>query len=138
MICHFSSSNSTGGGWYMLGAQTFSVVLLLLWGLIITYPILWIVNNIIPIRLDPQDEILGCDIVEHFMGDEKEKMLDNLEAANVKFGGPHVNFNIPPGFHQTDVAFREFNTLPIRRNVHSNAIFDPSQLEVNRHSTAKL
>jgi hypothetical protein len=139
MNCHHSSFwPSTGGGWYMLGAQSFSVVCLLLWGLIITYPILWIVNSIIPIRLEPQDEILGCDLVEHFMGEEKERMLDGVQISNLKLGGSQVNFNMAPTFYPTTNSYREFNTLPIRRsNVHSNAVFDPSEIEPQR-SNSKL
>lgn len=107
----------------MLGAQTFSAMVLFLWGLIVTYPIIWTVNKLIPIRLEPQDEILGCDITEHFMGDENEKMLatlDRIQISNVKFGGPQVNFSISPVPYQANASYKEFNTVGTRRPYQNN------------------
>lgn len=34
-------------------------------GLLGAYPIIWLTNKIIPLRLDPQSELLGCDIIDH-------------------------------------------------------------------------
>lgn len=83
----------------MLGAQTFSLICLFFWGLIVTYPILWCVNKILPIRLQPIDEIKGADLVEHYMGDENDIPLSAhqlAQIANYKLGGvPQVSFHVP-------------------------------------------
>ena len=82
----------------MLAAQSFSAVCLFLWGLIATYPIIWLVNKLIPIRLSAADEIAGCDVIEHYMGDETDKMLPPLDAVQIaninRFDSPHVNFRM--------------------------------------------
>ena len=87
-----------GGGWYLLGVQCFSIVCLTLWGLICTYPILWTINKIIPIRLDPKDELIGSDLVEHYMGDDLEKLipaaLDNVRVPSTTFGTNHSQFGL--------------------------------------------
>lgn len=76
----------------MLGVQTLSVVCLFFWGLLATFPIIWGVNKILPIRLTAEDEIMGCDIIEHYMGDEKEvlQILALRELGVV----PSVNLNL--------------------------------------------
>lgn len=132
---------STGGGWYMLAAQSFSVVCLFFWGLIITYPIIWLVNKAIPIRLEPEDEILGCDIVEHFMGDEKERMLtplEGLQISNIKFGDAQVSFNLPQLPYHTNASYKDFNTMPTRRNIHTNLGFDRNEAVSRQHSSDQL
>lgn len=123
----------------MLGVQTFSVCCLFLWGLIITYPILWFVNKLIPIRLDPVDEIKGCDIVEHYMGDENEKMLaplDNIQISNMKFNGPQVNFNIPPNSYND--TYKEFDTLGKRKPFHVNQGYERDESAAQQHTTDRL
>lgn len=106
----------------MLGVQTFSVCCLFLWGLIVTYPIIWIVNKVIPIRLEPQDEIMGCDLVEHYMGDENEKMfppLDQVQIANMRINGAQVSFALPSNAYSSG-SYKEFDTLGKRRSFHLN------------------
>ena len=123
----------------MLGAQTFSVVCLFLWGFIITYPIIWIVNQIIPIRLDPQDEILGCDIVDHFMGDEKEKALatfDGIRISNVKLNQPQVSLNLQPISNYTNATYKEFNTVRDRRNIHIG--YHRNEDNLDKQTTEKI
>jgi hypothetical protein len=125
----------------MLGAQTFSVIVLLLWGLLATYPIIWCVNKLIPIRLDPADEILGCDIIEHFMGDESEAMLAPLEKvqiSNVKFGGPQVNFSISSIPYQANATYKEFNTLATRRPFHNNMGYERDENTPQQQTTERL
>lgn len=125
----------------MLGAQTFSVTCLFFWGLLVTYPILWCVNKLIPIRLEPEDEILGCDIVEHFMGDENEKMLPsvaNIQISNVKFGGPQVNFSIPTIPYQTNATYKEFSTVATRRPFHNNLGYERDENVAQQQTTERL
>lgn len=54
-----------GGGWYLLGIQTLSAFLLTVWGLLSTYVLLWLIDKIIPIRMDANEELLGADLMEH-------------------------------------------------------------------------
>uniref|UniRef100_A0A8D8GPY1 Ammonium transporter n=4 Tax=Culex pipiens TaxID=7175 RepID=A0A8D8GPY1_CULPI len=54
-----------GGGWDLLGIQALSVVCLSVWGFCATYLLLWIINKFLPIRMTPEDELLGGDVVEH-------------------------------------------------------------------------
>lgn len=105
-----------------------------------TYPIIWCVNKIIPIRLDPQDEILGCDIVEHFMGDEKEKMLaplDNVQISNLKFG-PQVNFNLSTIPYQANAVYRDFSTLATRKPFHNNPGYERDEHVTQQQTTERL
>lgn len=54
-----------GGGWYLLGVQSLSALCLLCWGICSTFLLLWMINKVIPIRMDPNEEILGADLMEH-------------------------------------------------------------------------
>lgn len=56
-----------GGGWYLLGVQTLTAVCLVVWGIGSTILLLWLINKIIPIRMDVHEELLGADITEHFV-----------------------------------------------------------------------
>jgi Amt family ammonium transporter len=54
-----------GGGWYLLGIQSFTALVLALWGFFGTCVLLWLVDKLTPLRMDPIDEILGTDLTEH-------------------------------------------------------------------------
>ncbi|XP_035796478.1 putative ammonium transporter 2 [Anopheles albimanus] len=54
-----------GGGWYMLGVQSLSALCLACWGVCVTFLLLWLINKIVPIRMDPNEELLGADLMEH-------------------------------------------------------------------------
>lgn len=54
-----------GGGCYLLGVQALAVVCIVFWGVSSTFLLLWLVNRITPIRMDPKDELLGADYSEH-------------------------------------------------------------------------
>ncbi|XP_017035778.1 putative ammonium transporter 2 [Drosophila kikkawai] len=54
-----------GGGWYLLGIQTLSALCLVCWGICSTFLLLFVINKIIPIRMDPHEELLGADLTEH-------------------------------------------------------------------------
>lgn len=54
-----------GGGWYLLGIQSLSALCLTCWGICSTFLLLWIIDKIIPVRMDPSEEILGADLMEH-------------------------------------------------------------------------
>lgn len=131
-INNFKVFSPTGGGYDLLIIQMFSVTCLFFWGLIITYPILWCVNKLIPIRLSPEEEILGCDVTEHFMGEEHEKLVLS-QISNIKLGTPQVIFSSPPNDYNE--TYKEFDTLGKRRTYHLNQGFDP---ENAAHTTNRL
>lgn len=56
---------SPGGGWYLLGVQSLMGLCLMTWGLVVTMALLWIIDKILPIRMDPYTELMGADITEH-------------------------------------------------------------------------
>ncbi|KAL3286600.1 hypothetical protein HHI36_001100 [Cryptolaemus montrouzieri] len=56
-----------GGGWYLLGVQSLAAVCLLTWGICSTFILLWFINQIVTIRMEVQDELLGADLTEHFV-----------------------------------------------------------------------
>jgi hypothetical protein len=49
----------------LLGVQALAVVCIVFWGVSSTFLLLWLVNKITPIRMDPKDELLGADFTEH-------------------------------------------------------------------------
>lgn len=54
-----------GGGWYLLGIQSLSALCLACWGVCSTFLLLWMIDKIIPVRMEPNEEILGADLMEH-------------------------------------------------------------------------
>lgn len=54
-----------GGGWYLLGIQSLSALCLTCWGICSTFLLLWMIDKVIPVRMDPNEEILGADLMEH-------------------------------------------------------------------------
>ncbi|CAH0761560.1 unnamed protein product [Diatraea saccharalis] len=54
-----------GGGWYLLGVQTLTGICLMAWGALVTMALLWVIDKIMPIRMDPYEELLGADLTEH-------------------------------------------------------------------------
>jgi ammonium transporter, Amt family len=62
---NFRSGLFKGGGWYLLGIQSLTVLCLVCWAATITFLLLWGINKIIPIRMEPNEELLGADLMEH-------------------------------------------------------------------------
>lgn len=54
-----------GGGWYLLGVQSLTAVCLAAWGVLVTMLLLWLIDRVMPIRMDPYNELLGADLTEH-------------------------------------------------------------------------
>ncbi|XP_050679218.1 putative ammonium transporter 2 [Leptidea sinapis] len=54
-----------GGGWYLLGVQTLTAVCLMMWAGIVTMLLLWLIDKVLPIRMDPYEELLGADLCDH-------------------------------------------------------------------------
>lgn len=55
----------SGGGWYLLGVQCLTTLCLILWSFSVSITLLWLINKVIPIRMNVHDELLGADLVEH-------------------------------------------------------------------------
>lgn len=131
-LCKFNWIHfSTGGGFYMLGVQMLSVICLFFWGLLATYPIIWSVNKLIPIRLTPEEEVLGCDIVEHYIDVEKE---DFQPLDRIQFVGPNGNLNLPSNLHETK---NEFENLSKRKPFHTNFGYE-REIAEQQNSSARL
>ncbi|RZF45288.1 hypothetical protein LSTR_LSTR014086 [Laodelphax striatellus] len=54
-----------GGDWYLLGVQALGCVCLISWSLITTVSLLWMIDKVIAIRMEPHEELLGADFAEH-------------------------------------------------------------------------
>lgn len=53
------------GDFYLLGIQALSALCLTCWGICSTFFLLYIINILIPIRMDPNEELVGADLMEH-------------------------------------------------------------------------
>lgn len=49
----------------MLAVQALAVICILFWGVCSTFLLLWLVNKVTPLRMEPKDELLGADVTEH-------------------------------------------------------------------------
>lgn len=89
-----------GGGFYQLIVQAISAISLSIWAASATIAILWIVNKIIEIRLEPDEEMQGSDLIEHdiitnltYSSEEQnnreiiDKDLNDLSSVE-RFSGP--------------------------------------------------
>ncbi|CAD5111269.1 unnamed protein product [Dimorphilus gyrociliatus] len=54
-----------GGGFYLLGVQVLAIVCIVGWSGSISFILLYLINRTIGLRLSPEEEDLGSDIVEH-------------------------------------------------------------------------
>ncbi|XP_045782526.1 putative ammonium transporter 3 [Maniola jurtina] len=54
-----------GGGWYLLGVQSLTGICLASWGALVTMALLWLIDLVLPIRMEPYEELLGADLTEH-------------------------------------------------------------------------
>lgn len=70
-----------GGGPNQLIVQAISSASLTIWAVVSTLLILMLVNSIIPIRLSREDEIRGCDLAEHNIGEGSGNELQKSMAT---------------------------------------------------------
>lgn len=74
-----------GGGYFQLIVQAISVISVTIWSAVATLAILAFVDHMIPIRLDPEDEMQGCDITEHHSfetsGTEMQKSMSTFDST---------------------------------------------------------
>lgn len=98
-----------GGGYFQLIVQAISVVSVSIWSAAATLAILSFVDHMIPIRLDPEDEIQGCDITEHHSfetsGTEVQKSMSTFDRVFTVSTPIARRFSGPTGFiksHELD------------------------------------
>lgn len=113
-----------GGNPFQLVVQAISAVSLTIWAGSVTLMILWIVDHIIPIRLSPEDEILGCDLSEHYLGkayscevsQNKLSAIDRIISISTpiarRFSGP------------IDERNRDADSFGRRKPFHTNQAFE--------------
>lgn len=54
-----------GGGWHLLGVQTLGLVAICAWGYIGTVVFMKLISLIVPLRVTPEEERIGLDVVSH-------------------------------------------------------------------------
>jgi Amt family ammonium transporter len=54
-----------GGGWSLLGVQALGLVIVSVWGFVITWGVLWLIRKIIPVRVSKDEELVGLDVGIH-------------------------------------------------------------------------
>lgn len=69
-----------GGSWRLLGAQLLACLLTAAWGVLTTVIMLYAIEKTIGIRLTREEELQGCDLVEHGIGEEDEEEEDKGEV----------------------------------------------------------
>lgn len=71
----------------MFGVQSLAVVCIVFWGVSSTFLLLWLVNKITPLRMDPKDEILGADYTEHNIQQPKPAVVEVQANSNSSSNG---------------------------------------------------
>ncbi|GAA4836908.1 ammonium transporter [Paenibacillus vulneris] len=54
-----------GGGWSLLGAQALGLVIVSVWGFILTWISLKLINRLVPVRVSRDEELVGLDVGIH-------------------------------------------------------------------------
>lgn len=68
----------------MLGVQLLACVVKAAWGVLTTVILLYVIEKTIGIRLTREEELQGCDLVEHGIGEEDEGEFER--GAQMKQG----------------------------------------------------
>ncbi|NER36246.1 MAG: ammonium transporter [Oscillatoria sp. SIO1A7] len=72
--------------------QLLGVIVALVWGFGITYAVLWVVNRICSLRVSPEAEQLGLNIVEH---QAKTELYDLLAALDAQAKTQDISLRLP-------------------------------------------
>lgn len=59
-----------GGSWRLLGVQLLACLLTAAWGVLTTVVMFYAIEKTVGIRLTREEELQGCDLVEHGIGEE--------------------------------------------------------------------
>lgn len=84
------------GEWYLLGIQSLSALCLTLWGFCSTYALLYAINIFIPIRMDPNEELVGADLMEHRIKHSKIGISRAISALAPLKVDLHEVSDVPP------------------------------------------
>lgn len=104
--------------------QAISAICLTVWASTVTIAILWIVNKIIKIRLNPDDELEGCDITQHNLCETcANANLNTFSTLDriVKVSAPKSQRFEDPADPKYQNEFTDYDR---RRVYHSNLAFD--------------
>ncbi|XP_055919663.1 putative ammonium transporter 3 [Eupeodes corollae] len=67
-----------GGGFDLLGIQAITALCLACWGICSTFLLLYVVNKIIPIRMDHDEELEGADYADHRIQNSQIRLAREL------------------------------------------------------------
>ncbi|CAM1299476.1 amt-3 (predicted) [Pycnogonum litorale] len=101
-----------GGGFYLLGIQLLGIVAIASWSFTTTWFFLTIIDHFVPIRMQPQQEILGADFIEHNIRHSEydyDSMLQSLEQL-----GMHVHekwCHVPAAKHLEEEEYVRNHTM---------------------------
>lgn len=84
------------GDWYLLGVQSLSALCLTCWGICSTFFLLYIINILIPIRMDPNEELVGADLMEHRIRHSKIGISRAISALSPLRVNLDDVSNVPP------------------------------------------
>ncbi|QAY68263.1 ammonium transporter [Paenibacillus protaetiae] len=54
-----------GGGWTLLGIQLFGLLVVAVWGFLLVWAALWLINRVVPVRVSQDEELVGLDVGIH-------------------------------------------------------------------------
>lgn len=64
-----------GGGYSLLVSQLAEMATILVWGLLGTWTLLWVLNKFVRVRLTPEEELMGADLSEHDVDHARVSLL---------------------------------------------------------------
>lgn len=116
-----------GGGTYQLTVQAISALCLTVWAATTTLIILFVVNKMTRIRLNPEDEKLGCDLAEHYLGkangNELQKSMSTLDKI-IHITTPIAQRLAGSTDDRNDRGQRENDDFGRRKPYHANQGFE--------------
>lgn len=78
--------------------------------------------------MDPKDELIGADLVEHYMGDDLEKLipaaLDGVRVASTTFGSSQSQFSATSYPYQNSDTYNGSTTASRRKQFQNNHAFE--------------
>ncbi|XP_013397780.1 putative ammonium transporter 3 [Lingula anatina] len=64
-----------GGGMYLLGVQSLAVICIIVWSAALSVLMLYAIHKTIGLRMTPEEEMLGADLVEHNIGNWNDPVV---------------------------------------------------------------
>lgn len=64
-----------------MGIQSLTVMCLLIWGIVSTVTLLYLINIVITIRMEVHVELMGADLTEHMVKHKNVRIL-TLDVSN--------------------------------------------------------